>query len=311
MNTAQPKNDISIDVRAGVAIVTQRQPRGHVRDTDYPGSASKASGSKRGYVTAWSRKSRKRILVKAASLRNAGNGLFITLTYPDSVASRSDFNSSMIKGHLELVRKWLLNRYPGAGAMWRVEVVARKSGVLKGRPVPHFHIILISPAKIRLDTIRRQLRKHWYKVAHYEDIHRGKAGVDVQYIHSRQHAMYYVSKYVAKNVDDEGDQPAFIVGRHWGTFGNWDTEAYYNAPLSYRQFVEFRRLMVRWLKSKMSKYAKRLARLAENVGFTIFGVGDESRSGNFVYRALQHALKLSLDPPTPPYDPLRPPTTVA
>ncbi len=46
-----------------------------------------------------------------------------------------------------------------------------------------------------------------------------KAGVEVRRVKSYQNAVAYVSKYVAKKADGQGDEH-YEVGRWWGTAGN-------------------------------------------------------------------------------------------
>jgi hypothetical protein len=131
---------------------------------------------------------------------------FVTLTfhYTHSVSkTKAAFKRFMARIHYD---------YPQASAMWRLE--------FQRRGTPHYHLIFFDLPYIE----HKELRKTWMECTG-EDA----SGVRVNLLTSARHAMYYVSKYVAK-LPEHGCTTLFInapyqqkseekwTGRMWGVF---------------------------------------------------------------------------------------------
>lgn len=229
-------------------------------------------------MSTFSRKSRLNMQRSMAKNRNTDRGLFFTLNYPDSVAGDPDFSGERVKRDMKTFEQRLQRRYPGVGGIWRKEYKDRQSGALIGEYVPHFHLLTFGIMD-DLAAVRKWTRQAWYEIAHDGDQHQGKAGYEVSPVKSRRHANYYLSKYLGKHEDGICEIlhiKGWFMGRHWATFGQWDTRAIQIIKLTHRQLVELRRLSRRFLKSRRSAYAKRMQMLSQYVGFSIFSLGFQS-----------------------------------
>lgn len=235
--------------------------------------SSRRGGGIRGTVSGFSKASRKRMIEFMAKVRNQGTMLFLTLTYDDMAwLVKSDAHHS----DLEAFRKRFERAYPTWCALWRVEVKTRKSGILEGQDVPHFHMLIWTNEQHGDPDRCAALFWKWGNVAWHEIT--GSAapehleyGFHVTALKSRKHAYSYVSKYVAKEDDD-----TLEIGRRWGRIGNFDTSAGEVFRFNQDEYIEFRRLVKRWLRNRSTHYSRRFARQSSNKGCSVFGLGDTS-----------------------------------
>jgi hypothetical protein len=229
----------------------------------------------RGRISRFSWRSRYRLLKRLAEVRNVDGALFITLTYPDLFPE----DPEVWKRDLAALRKRLARLCPGAGGIWRMERVRRKSGDSAGKLAPHFHLMVFGVDR-RPEVFRRWLRIVWYRIAHRGDVHCGRAAVQCDPVRSRRHAVYYLAKYMAKPDADDAplfaDGEAVYVGRYWGMFGNVDIAVALVCVLSPRQWVRLRRYVVRWLAAQNWGLARRLKRAPPHYGCNVFRLGDLS-----------------------------------
>jgi len=230
----------------------------------------------RGAVSDFSRRSRKRMLEKLAMLRDASGGYFVTLTYP----GRWMWTPADCKRHLHNFSKALLRRFPGSGAFWRMELKPRLSGESEGELVPHFHLLIFGVTSPSLAYLRRWISVSWSRIVAYPDSVPTKVRTQCDEITSRKHASRYASKYAAKEADGTlvlfQSENSETWGRHWGTFGTLDLAEVMRVNLNQRQLINFKRLVRSWLRSKGSRYAKRLSNIRQDFGFSAFGLGDLS-----------------------------------
>lgn len=238
------------------------------------------NAARRGIVTRFSPKSRKRMLEKLAMLRDASGGYFITLTYP----GRFMWDAADVKRHVDTLSKAIERRFKNSGAFWRMELKERLSGESEGDTVPHFHILLFGVHPPSLAYMRRWISVTWSRIAAYPDSPPMKIRTQCEEITSKRHAASYASKYAAKIEDVTEDNDKFENcnigwGRHWGVFGTLDLSGVLSVKLTGSQLIHFKRLVRSWLKSKGSGYAKRLSHIREDFGFSAFGLGDLSPKG--------------------------------
>lgn len=236
--------------------------------------SKQVGGGRRGAVSEYTKAARKRMIERLSKTRNTQKGAFVTLTYP---ASYPD-NAETWKRHLDTFLKRLKRIAPAAHAVWRVEP--------QQRGAPHYHLIVFNHPS-RLSVFRRWVKLAWYAIAGGGDVKHRAAGTRVDAIYSRRHAIAYASKYAAK--PSEGGR-RFItqdgeivehIGKHWGVFNAAaaDCEAFGCFSLSPYEVIQLRRMMSRFLKSKGSRYEKRLARGSVSLGFSVFGLGDDACEG--------------------------------
>lgn len=240
----------------------------------------------RGIIRGFSPASRKRLLDIINSARNMNNSLFVTVTYPDHFPR----HPKVWKTHIANLRKRLARQYPNVGGVWRLELKKRKSGANTGKVAPHFHLIL------RGVTGSLKRTRHWVSVAWYEIVKSGDkkhlaAGTNVELCENRNHAAWYVAKYIAKL-----DQNAYYdattgeslwTGRMWGRFGHFYTEEFMKGEISHSRYKFFRSIISGWLKEDGNEgFAEKIR--GSEYGFTIYGYGPEGDRWPQLAKLLQH-----------------------
>lgn len=161
----------------GVSV--QIEAQGHLFKLRAAGAPA-VGGGKRGRVVGFSAASRKRLLERLARLRG-GRGalpLFVTLTYPDIV------DCEQARRNLRAWFRRVKRRYPGFGAVWRLE--------LQERGAPHFHLLVYGVRFLPVGWIRST----WCEVIGY----RGGQTVQINVKHPRswRGVLAYVAKYLGK-----------------------------------------------------------------------------------------------------------------
>lgn len=203
-------------------------------------------------IEGFSPKSRKRMIEFLAKVEEIPD-LFVTLTYADDVVVHAINN---MHRHFEMFRKRLERAYAGIRAIWRIELVPRKSGRYFGTLQPHFHLLIWLPKWLQphhIETILRndgqQWREGWHEIIRSENAdHLRKYGCQVQKCRSRKHAYSYASKYMAKT---ENENEA--VGRRWGRIGKFDIEPLLEAQLTTREYIHLKRMLNAYLKAEALK----------------------------------------------------------
>jgi hypothetical protein len=237
-------------------------------DKNYPN----LGGGLRSPITTFSRKSRGRLLLRMAQIHDVREGHFITLTYPGAYPS----DPTIFKRDLKVWVQRLRRRYPDARAIWRLE--------FQRRGAPHYHMLVFGIPD-RVCDVREWCALAWYKVVGSGDKKHLRAGIRVDRIENRAHAMRYAAKYCAKDgyQDLEGD-----FGRRWGHFGKCDFSPVSITPLSWGQYVGIQRQTLHWLNSRTGADGRKLrgaqrayrrnAGIQRNKSQTLFGLGHDSQS---------------------------------
>lgn len=166
---------------------------------------------KRGKVTSFTKKSRKRLLEMIARLRTAMQACFITLTYGQAWPSEK-----IAKKHLKAFIRRIRKHYPRASIIWRLEY--------QKRGAPHFHLIVF-----RLPFIpKEKVAQVWAEIigAEFCDNSREISRppfTRIESIDNKRKAMMYVAKYVAKaeggGFNNVPYQNQHSEGRFWGICG--------------------------------------------------------------------------------------------
>lgn len=256
---------------------------------------SSSGGGVRGNVTGFSRASRKRMIEFMASVRNTGCMLFLTLTFADDTVYGLDEQKAPM---FEAFRRRFEREYPGWKALWRIEYQDRKSGLHVGTFVPHFHLLIFTGVhyeKAELDykaeTFRQWGSQAWHEITSSADEGHIIHGFNVSPVRTRRHAQYYIGKYVSKLSNNYPSS-----GRIWGRIGKFDCSVSETFKLDEDEYIAFRRLIKKWLKTRVSplpenatekqiqkhkqrlkkqrKFSGRFARDGANLGCTVFGLGD-------------------------------------
>lgn len=193
----------------GVAAHVESAKRGTVR----------ANVGKRGNVTTFSRKSRKRLLNEFAQFdkRQVATDavVLLTLTYADAPDPRE------AKADLEAMRRRLERRYPHMSAVWRLELQPERSK-REGVPVIHYHLMVFGLKRGRnmSDAMLKAELLSWMPAAWTAISGAPSQGCDIRVESSWRRVFSYLAKYVAKVADDAENMPALPegMGRHWGRF---------------------------------------------------------------------------------------------
>jgi hypothetical protein len=167
--------------------------------------SKKPKTAPRGTVTEFSRKSRRRMLLLLNRCDYNCRVTFLTLTFHSSpTVSQSN---EAFKCFVKILRR----RNPDVSAIWRREVQPLRGAI-------HFHLLLFRLAY----WPQAEIQALWTRCTG-ED----RSIVDVRLVHSRKHALRYVSKYIAKPSEPEPltslelspyqaaeEKPS--IGRCWG-----------------------------------------------------------------------------------------------
>ena len=154
-------------------------------------------------------------------------------------------------------------------------VGAGQRGASRGEFVPHFHLLLLPAGEpVTQETMAALIRRAWWEVVGSGDPDHEVHGADVRLITNRRHANRYVSKYAAKQSTSHYETE--WTGRHWGFFGDWDFSPSLVVKLPLARVIELKRMAVKLLEARKTKYARRLHRSYAEKGWFTFGLGDST-----------------------------------
>lgn len=206
-------------------------------NTDPPGPPK----TKRGLVTVFSRKSRRRLLEFLARTQYSGKPrVFLTLTYPSNMN-----DAKQGKQHLWAFLERVRRRYPRASAIWRIEY--------QQRGAVHFHLLFFELPFWDADDIRRI----WGEI-----IGEQNPRIEIKTCRSKRKSTYYVAKYMAK-VADQGEGifinlPYLHAGRHWGYFNKPSIPmaelVLFEVLGDFKAFWDLRRALDRFYPKRMKSY---------------------------------------------------------
>lgn len=199
-------------------------------------------------ITSFSRQSRMNLIRRIAKTEwgQCLPALFLTLTFPDEVASLSVRERTQLRQSFQYRMEKFLGKK--VGCLWRVEWVRRRSGHYKGKIVQHMHLIVSGVRFIHWWWIR----KWWQECLGYE----GPLQTHVKRVDTALQAAMYLQKYVSKPV--LLDYRAYLregesIGRQWGTlnpsllplgvkqgvFDLWDTDMQFLRSMAREKIKDF------------------------------------------------------------------------
>lgn len=183
--------------------------------------------SDRGEITAFSEKSRRRLLDRLMLFQwakhlegqwkrsKSARACFITLTYPGHFCG----DPETVKRDLDALGKRLARLRFFRGMLWKQEWKERKSGASKGQMVPHYHGLLLLTERRPLSTLRRWFSVAWAMICGGDAAHR-KAGTQILPAYGEGNRLFqYLAKYLGKTFD-----AGFKLGRVWGVISGRDPE---------------------------------------------------------------------------------------
>lgn len=226
--------------------------------------------SSRGIVSGFSKRSRKRMIELLADEPRTPD-LFVTLTFDDSYY---DDWRMFFRQDFEAFRRRLERAYPNIACVWRLELENRKSGDYKGEIMPHFHIIVWLPDDMKNCAsliVDKDKNHHWSQWWHditqcESEVHLKYRGCDISKIKSRRHAYHYVSKYAAKQSDDEIE-----IGRRWGRIGTVGEGSRADIIINKQEYIELKRLIASYWKRRKKHLSRLFKNMSPDRGLTLFG----------------------------------------
>jgi hypothetical protein len=200
----------------------------------------KGIGAERSEVGGFSRKSRRRLLKLCASIPWSlfEVRMFTTLTYPDEFPT----DGREVKRHLRAFRNRFERRWGRQAAVWKLE--------FQRRGAPHFHFLLSLPAGADHEQFRAWLSAAWFEIVASGDLRHLRAGTQAQVADTDcgRYFAYGVKSSGSKEYQNQVPENFENVGRFWG---NWNiAPEWKGAEISSSDFVELRRRMCAWSKSK-------------------------------------------------------------
>jgi hypothetical protein len=188
--------------------------------------------SKRGKITFFSARSRRDMQKRLGQL-SVPPSYWVDFTFEDSTMQ------GMTKGERAKRSTYTLKKFNQMckvrgiviEGVWKREWKFRKSGVLQGQLLPHFHIFFNAyrnGARITLGEVTGEIMLLWVKAtgvkygteAHMNALKVAYNPKSFREINSYAEANKYATKYISDNEKEDVDSTPESIGRCWGMLGN-------------------------------------------------------------------------------------------
>lgn len=157
---------------------------------------------RRGVVSAWSPRSRRRMVRTIAECVFTGhNWGMVTLTYPGDWTAVVP-TPEVAHGHLRTLQKRWERRWGSCEGVWKLE--------FQRRGAPHFHLLVRVPA-VALPLVRAWVAREWYDIVASGDERHLRAGT-------------------ALDVSWRGWDGSAAIGRYFAKHGMWSSKEYQHDP---------------------------------------------------------------------------------
>lgn len=216
-----------------------------------------ATEQKRGLITEFSPKSRKRLIEQFCKLEDLPC-LFVTLTYPDEDIQALEIKKLSKKSTKDInsLQKRLKRKFPNIWGLWRREWESRKSGKFIGKFAPHFHLLLGGGINQKnYINLVQIILKMWVEVVNSINSNHSSVTLNkksYEFLSHSKKIFYYVSKYTAKISNNEIGES---IGRNWGYIHKKVipfAEAL-EITLSYEDMKKIKRILKKYLKKILKK----------------------------------------------------------
>jgi len=189
------------------------------------GEIKKASGEKK-EITTFSKRSRLN-MIKHLAMMKIRPVFWYDLTYPDDVMEGLSHEERKLKSSEDMhqLKRWVEREGIKAQGIWKREWKLRKSGIIKGSAVPHFHNVdwIENTDDSKYLQIYYRMVEKWLKIigtkGEYEaaarKVHYHKKSF--RFIKSQKQMRKYMQKYISK---DEEFISSESIGRSWGLIGD-------------------------------------------------------------------------------------------
>lgn len=206
-------------------------------------------GGARGVVTAWSPRSRRRMVRALSEIEFVGHGWgMVTLTYPGDWIAVAP-SPKVAHEHLRTLQKRWERKFGRLEATWKLE--------FQRRGAPHFHLLCRIPA-IALPTMRAWVARQWFEIVGSGDERHLRAGTAVDVSWRGWNGSAAIARYFAKHGLWSTKEYQHDVPEEWETTGRW--WGVWNlervrvvVQLDDEAAVSVRRLLRRWYRANHRK----------------------------------------------------------
>jgi hypothetical protein len=170
------------------------------------------SSSRRGCVTAWSVRSRRRMVRTLAECTFDGHGwAMVTLTYPGAWEQCAP-SPKIAHDHVRTLQKRWERRWGVCEAAWKLE--------FQRRGAPHFHL-LVRIRSVALPVMRAWVAAQWFDIVKSGDERHLRAGTAVDVSWRGWEGSAAVARYFAKHGIWATKEYQHDVPEEWETSGRW------------------------------------------------------------------------------------------
>lgn len=252
--------DDSVHVWAGGALLQVEHHTGRAH----------TGGGRRGKITGFSKASRLRLLETVCKVRKDANCLFLTLTIPDDCPN----DGRSLNTYFRRFRMRVARRFPSVAAVWRLDVVERKSGLHVGEPYGHYHLLVWG--LVAVPGLREWISCAWYEAVGSKNMAHLRAGTRLEVPRDYGAVRAYAAKLYALKGGNEAAGMIDAPGRFWGVLGRenipWAVELV--RVLGPGEGVRLLRIMRRWAKASFRKRGRRVPRSVVRWRTYFIGDGD-------------------------------------
>jgi len=209
-------------------------------------NGNNGGGGRRGKITVFSAKSRRRLIRYLFSLEKSPV-VMVTLTYPKEW--NPDYE--VWKRDLDVFLKRVARKFPKYWFIWKLE--------FQKRGAPHFHLLgSFGEGVVVNKEVMEWVSRAWYEVVNSGYEKHLKAGTNIEVLDSKKKVIFYVCKYISKeDMPKDENKKSIKVGRWWGKSGNVPNRCVVAVRFNVSEYVMVKRLVKRWVKANVREALKK------------------------------------------------------
>lgn len=256
----------------------------------------KGKGKKK-EITTFSKKSRLNMM-KHLGMMKYRPEFWFDLTYPDDVMEGLTHEERKLKSSEDIhqLKRWMERAGIKGHGAWKREWKIRKSGILKGTGVPHYHNVewIEDADDKKYLQIYFRIAEKWIQITGAQ----GKYAIQARnvlyhkksyrFIKSQKQMRKYMQKYISKDEEFLSDES---IGRSWGLIGDPIETNPEEVEIEHNEMVLLKRMLRKFCKgiNKKVKYGLKFCLSNERTQFfvmmekqTAHGMLEHIRSGTIV-----------------------------
>jgi hypothetical protein len=257
----------------------------------------KRGGGKKKKITTFSKKSRLNMM-KHLGMMKYRPEFWFDLTFPDDVMKGLSREEIKLKSSEDIhqLKRWMEREGIKAHGSWKREWKTRKSGILQGTAVPHFHnIFWIEGADDgKYLQIYYRLAEKWLEIIGTQEFYKIQAWrvlfheKSFRFIISQKQMRKYMQKYISKDEDFVSHES---IGRNWGLIGDPIEQNPEEIEVERNEMILLKRMLRKFCKgiNKRLKYGLAFCLSHERTQFfvlmerqTVYTMLEHIRSGTIV-----------------------------